>query len=131
MNYSNRIFRVNGEGDKGLLMALKLAFMQAHDTSARWWRKSEKGLVLGWGDPPEECFPFPCKMTPEGVLDSVTSYLKEVDIGDIELLSFEGNADHDGDNKIGWSVYCEDWGYVDGEFQAICAVKPVYLWVGK
>lgn len=42
---------------------------------------------------------------------------------------------HDGDNEIGWRVYCEDWGKIytsdNRSIDGVIAIKPVYLWYGK
>jgi hypothetical protein len=43
------------------------------------------------------------------------------------------NLNHDGENKLGWQVYKNKWGYAgnakDKEY-AICGTKPAYLWIG-
>ena len=39
-------------------------------------------------------------------------------------------ADHDGENELGWRVYTEEWGQVNGDWHCL-AIRPAYLWYGK
>lgn len=39
--------------------------------------------------------------------------------------------DHDGDNKIGFRVFNEAWGYVYGESAAYVAIEPIWAMYGK
>jgi len=136
--FDNRIFAVNGSGEENLLKALELAFLQRtyrSDPRCIGWTTSEKGLVLKWAvgsnDTTTNKFPGNGLLVSE-VFPIVWSWLQTPKIIEtVELVKWEGNADHDGHNTVGWEVYVEDWGHVGGDSYAICAVKPVYLWHGK
>jgi hypothetical protein len=39
--------------------------------------------------------------------------------------------DHDGDNKKGWRMYNEAWGYIDNEWEAFVAIEPKWAMYGK
>ena len=129
----NRIFNVNGSGEEMLLAALRLAFMQdGSNRRCRGWQLTKNGLVLAWyveGN----TVPFPGSrgMTAEEVLPVVLSWLVGDDAKGVLMEGLDANADHDGDNSLGWRVFCEDWGHAGGCTTAICAVKPAYLWYGK
>lgn len=127
----NRIFNVNGTGEKMLLSALELVFMQRGEkTTCSAWQATEKGLILLWYKC-EGSTPLPSSkgMTAVEVLPMVLGWLSDVDIRDIEMGRWD--VDQDGHNSIGWRVYCEDWGKVGGNSSAICAVKPAFMWYGK
>jgi hypothetical protein len=145
----NKIFNVNGIGDDMLLATLKLKFMQGgKNTTAKAWAVTKKrGLILFWwydrddekqyeGNEmfdvePYRKYPFPSPMTAEQCLPFVKSWLEDDKREDIEMKDWDRNADHDGDNGLGWRVFSEDWGHVNGCHDAICAIKPVMLWYGK
>lgn len=130
MSYDNRIFNVNGRGDEQLLAALNLAFSQ-EGSSAKAWKSSKRhGLILLWHNGTDGT-PFPSAMTAEECLPFIKAWLKSEDAKGVEMIGWDANADHDGDNGMGWRVYCEDWGHVDNSSSAICAVKPAMLWYGK
>ena len=129
----NRIFNVNGEGEKMLLAALELAFMQRDEnTRCVAWQTTEKGLIL-LCDQCKDSTPLPSSkgMTAAGVLPMVIGWLSSVDLNGIEMNMWDDDHDHDGGNSLGWRVYCEDWGKVGGNGSAICAVKPAFMWYGK
>lgn len=44
-------------------------------------------------------------------------------------LSWDEDADHDGDNKLGWRVFTGQWGKIKGT-EGIC-IRPAYCWYGK
>lgn len=39
--------------------------------------------------------------------------------------------DCDVTERRAWRVYCENWGHVQGSSYAICAIQPVWAWLGK
>ncbi|QDJ96389.1 hypothetical protein Xoosp13_203 [Xanthomonas phage Xoo-sp13] len=50
---------------------------------------------------------------------------------DFPKTGWFADNDHDGSNSLGWRVYCEDWGNVNGDYGVICAIHPAFLWYGK
>lgn len=128
----NRIFNVNGEGSEMLRKALQLAFMQeGRRTTCQAWAQSEDhGLVLMWckGKGHND---LPCEMTAEQIVPMVEQWLDGEFAKRVTPGKWCDNRDHDGDNSIGWQVYCEEWGHVGASHYAICGIRPAYLWHGK
>ena len=129
MSHDNRVFNVNGKGQDMLLATLKLVQAQAY-SKFRGYKVSKKhGIILLWCA--EKGISFPSELSAEEVTPIVLSWLNSKEAKEIETVDWDKDADHDGSNSVGWRVYCEDWGHVDHESYAICAVKPVFLWHGK
>lgn len=128
----NRVFNVNGKGDSMLLATLKLVFEQEGPKTVckSWIFNKEKGLILCWHAEKEHVL-LPSPLTPEGCLPIVSAWLASDVAKQMTYSEWDADCDHDGDNSMGWRVYCEDWGHVGSENYAICAVRPVYLWHGK
>ena len=129
----NRVFNVNGSGDQMLLAALQLVFAQeGASVRCKAWQVTKQGLVLSWY-PDKGTTPLPSSkgMTASEVLPMVLGWLSSVDLTDIEMEGWDRDCDHDGENSMGWRVFCEDWGHVGSNHYAICAVKPAFMWHGK
>lgn len=126
----NRIFNVNGESYDMLLDTLRLAFLQeSQNTKATAYViDAEKGMILLWSYA-QGSTKFPTPLDAYSVTHIVQSWLDSHP--EIGCHDWDEDVDHDGRNVLGWRVYCENWGHV-GEYRtAICAIKPVYLWIGK
>ena len=133
---NNRIFNVNGRGDEQLLATLKLVFNQKGTNCGYKCEGTKfvqtKGLILLWFcEKSEHGNKLPVELTAEECFPFVKAWLKSEEAGKVDCESWDANSDHDGSNSIGWRVYCEDWGHVDGDPRAICAIKPDYMWHGK
>jgi hypothetical protein len=131
----NRVFDVNGCDDESLLVALILAFkQQSTKATAKGWIKSPThGLILLWHTN-DAATAFPNPMTADECLPIVKSYLKHVECTDELCSGWDADfskADNDVSTELGWRVYCEDWGHVNGNCYAICAIKPSFMWYGK
>lgn len=128
----NRIFSINGRSEDQLLAVLEVAFAQTGGRSqCIGWQEGRYGLALLWYmGAGSKAIRLPAPMSAKQVLPIVLSWLKSVAMSEIDLEHWEGNLDHDGSNVVGWRVYCNDWGKV-ADMDVICAVKPVYLWLGK
>jgi hypothetical protein len=126
----NVIFNINGEGVEKLIATLKLAVGKG--TLAGWMFVKAKGLVLysyiGSGNKDANKFPTP--LTAESVAPMVFDWLKSEEAKGVPMEGWDADSDHDGSNELGWRVYTEDWGHVNGEWNAI-AIKPAYMWYGK
>jgi len=134
MGFDNRLFKVNGEGLDDLKAALKLVFKQEGDrTKARSWKITpEHGFILCWYET-EKCDKFPLNgISSDLVAEMIWEWLQAKETWENTVFGdWENDLDHDGSNKEGWVVYCENWGHVANLHSAICAVKPCYLWLGK
>lgn len=130
----NRIFNVNGNGDTALLRALRLAFEQEGDRTkcAGWKFEPENGIVLFWyvGDSDKDINQLP-DLTADEVFNLVSAWLRSDDAKKVPCVEWDADYDHDGHNSLGWRVYCEDWGHVGNHRNAICAIKPAFMWHGK
>lgn len=128
--FSNEIFNVNGRGDELLLKALELKFAQCGRKCEGWKQSKKSGLILTWCGG-KGINIFPAKMTASECVSFVSNWLKGDFAKTVELAPWCGNADHDGHNEDdGWQVYCNDWGHVEG-WEAICGIRPAYIWYGK
>ena len=130
----NRIFNVNGKTDEQLLGALKLVFTQkGKGTTCKGtlFSKTKGLLLLWWYDKDDLGNSLPAELEAEEIFPIVKSWLKSKQASEVECNGWDANSQHDGSNSIGWRVYCEDWGHVDGISYTICAVKPAYMWYGK
>ena len=87
------------------------------------------GLILYWTDSGVELQKFPEHQSP---FEYIWGWLHGM--SDEEFNAYAGNwlADMDVKHKRGFEIYTdEQWGYVDGQYQAICAIKPYWAWLGK
>lgn len=130
----NRVFNVNGRGREALHQTLALAFDQwGNNTSCNGYVFSEQhGLILLWSlTEKPDCTALPSEAGSILTADICWNWLQSKQAETVTIEGWDSNHDHDGHNSKGWRVYCEDWGHVDGMWQAICAVKPAYMWHGK
>jgi hypothetical protein len=127
----NRVFNINGEGDEMLKRVIKLAFEQSgFDECVAWWESNKYGLVLLWHTS-ENSFPMPSPLDAEQSAIMASAWLNGKFARNVELDDWDADMDHDGDNGMGWRVYCEDWGHVGHDSRAIVAIKPAFMWYGK
>lgn len=116
-------------GDETLKHAISLAFTAGGRKSATHYAIRSgfdgvpKRLVFLWAPGGKDSIELPFKLDSEGAADFARRWLAEADYGD--------QPDHDGDNDKGWTLYNDNWGHVDGEWQAIVAVKPSWAMYGK
>ena len=131
MGYDNRVLNVNGESDEQLRLALQFAFMdQYRARSCKGWEViPSKGLVLYeyHSDSNKNVQQFPGKLTAEEVFPIVKKWLESEEAGVIPHSDWDRNMSHDGSNIMGWRLYLEDWGHIDGNWGALCCIKPAYL----
>ncbi len=138
----NKIFNVNGGSKEYLAATLRLMFTNPEYSGARvrpmlatgWTVSSTHGFILHWvpNTSIKDFNKFPVPLGADELVEVVWKWLKESpDAKNVVFDGWDRNSDHDGSNSLGWRVYVEDWGHVDGSYTAICAIKPVYLWHGK
>jgi hypothetical protein len=140
----NRVFDINGKGALMLQKVIELACHQqrgCYDSHvdensikiAGYKISPKNGLILKWVCHPEkgdQKFLVPLK--PADAIGMVMGWLETEEAKAIPPKdSWDGDCDHDGHNSIGWRACCEDWGHVDGDWGAIIAIRPTYLWHGK
>ena len=82
-------------------------------------------IIFYWTVPRNENYhPFPTKLDAEGICFVAKNWLKN----DAE---YGPQPDHDGSNKEGFVIYNEEWGHVDGQYEAFLAVAPNWSMYGK
>jgi hypothetical protein len=126
--FDNVIFNVNGVGEEDLKKILCYVF-DGHPCYGYSVNK-KKGLILHCYPSSNNVTPFPSSLGAEYLIGIVMSWLKSSEAKEIPCEGFDANAEHDGDNILGWRVYTEEWGSVDGIHNCV-AVKPAWLWYGK
>lgn len=141
----NKIFNVNGRTKEQLRAALDLLLMDeygGHRKVEGWYFLKDKGFVLTWhADVKLGSTAFtnalgqPKVPTHEELTDILWEWLKSPDALSVPHTGWDHDADHDGDNELGWRLYTEDWGCVNRnggiDHYSIAALKPAYLWYGK
>jgi len=129
----NRIFNVNGSGLENLVAALDLVFNMTGNLPIAWKHDKDYGMILYWTKcDTEDIIPFPSALSAAEIAPIILKYLSS-DMGkEVKLLSkWDINCNHDGDNTLGWRVYCDDWGHVNNQWKAFIAITPAYIWHGK
>ena len=141
----NRVLNINGPlkehgGDKLLEQALKVAFLQDgwgnEQKCVAWVESVDYGLILLWSDYEGKSNKMLCPVSSAECVPLVQAWLESDFATTVKPSArredcWDGNADHDGSNGLGWRVYVEDWGHV-GNFNAvICAVRPAFMWYGQ
>lgn len=129
----NRIFNVNGSELSMLAKTLELAFLQRGErTKAKAWLfDPSRGFIILWTNK-VGASDLPTPLSASEIAPMVAAWLKGEQANSMPPPEgWDADASHDGDNSEGWRVYCEDWGHVAGVWEAICAVRPVFLWHGK
>ena len=109
---------ITSEGDESLKKVLGLfRYKQVAGYSIKdnklvlYWTKSSKATM------------FPFMMN----LDEIAVFV----LGWLRSASYGQKPDIDGDCGKGWRIYNEDWGRVDGDWEAFCAIEPVWALYGK
>ena len=137
---NNRLLNINGESKELLKLALNVAFNQDLTTKndivpvQSWIESHEHGLILLWtqsSELAELATSFMSPMTFDTMCNMVWDWYTQNDPDKFKLEHWEHDADHDGFNKKGWRVYVNDWGNVGNYSCVTCAIKPIYLWLGK
>lgn len=88
-----------------------------------WGLDTEKNRLLLYWNTDEAGTPFPAPLDLDGVVEVVTTWLREVNYGP--------QPDHDGHNTRGWRVYNESWSRIGHDWGAFAAVEPSWLMHGK
>lgn len=79
-------------------------------------------MVFYW-HPSEGTIALPYRMSFKECADLAWGWLQSQEYG--------SEPDHDGSNSQGWAVFNESWGHVNGDYRAIGAVSPQWIWYGK
>ena len=111
----NRIFKVNGRG----LETLKETMQIIHHVidAVGYIVDDKKGLVF-FEYENEKMIPFPSKISLSQCAILAHAWLERE-------AKYPYEPDHDGDNKKGWLLYCDEWGIIDGyDYTSFIAVKP-------
>lgn len=129
-NSDNPIFNVNGDTLKKLKETINLA-LDGRKIGGYIFKK-EKGLILlsYISSSNKDVIKFPAPLNSDQIADIVFEWLKTEEALLVPNEGWDADADHDGNNELGWRVYTENWGKIAGYSNAL-AIKPAYLWYGK
>lgn len=115
---------IESEGRAHFERALSFFFDHVPGSKVLGYRVSEKkGLILYWSRPKGIFAEFPYEMNLGDAVNFAWGW--------IEKVAYPPQPDHDGDNGKGFVIYNEDWGHVDGEWEAFVAIAPVWAMYGK
>lgn len=123
------LFQLTGESQERLTTALSWAFGWHGKTATHYAEinigKPDHHLTFYWTDPKISISaPFLVPVNAHIAAELTMDWLKT-------KAYYGDQPDHDGSNHPGWHVYVEEWGHVDFQWQAICAVKPRWQMYGK
>lgn len=130
----NKVFDVNGSSKAKLLMTLKLALSDedGKEQIVNAWRfDPDYGLVLCWCHDEGNTTKFPVALNADSLIDMVWGWLSTKEAKEMRFEGLDADADHDGDNEMGFRVYRGDWNLVGKNRYGNIAVRPSYLWYGK
>lgn len=131
----NFLINVRAKSKETFALALKIAF--AHSPSgkaAAWFATKEHGLVILWhADESKSSHDFPSPISVETAIVFAWEWLLSADRSEFELVDMDADCDHFSDAHCNpaYRIFCENWGYVADSHYAICAILPVWAWVGK
>lgn len=117
----NRVFSITSEGDKDFELAMKIAF--SRNNKAVGYLVKDNVLIFYWVKS-DDMIPLPYEMDVSQATEFSKGWLKSVKPSQRE-------PDHDGDNEIGFSVWCESWGHVNSDYKAFVAIEPIWAMYGK
>lgn len=130
-------FRIDVTGDdrESLTLALNLACNHCPGGTAKAFGIKKNKFVLFWTVPsrPPVGFTkfgeFPVAMDCLSLLGLVEKWLNQNPHQRDDHDEFIEGCD--GDTKQGWRLYNEEWGHVDGMWQAFVAIEPITAYYGK
>ena len=147
----NPVFNVKGEGKDMLLAALTLGINCVGENAFVGYRLDDKkGIVLYWADSEKDGYhKFMIPSKPEDIVDQLFQTVNA--LGETmyaEMLQHDEDSEDeddedddeywdkpcdDGDvnSDLGWRIYTEKWGHIDGEWQACLAIVPSFLWTSN
>lgn len=117
----NRKFSITAEGDNDFSLAMQIAFGKYK--KAVGYKVTGNVLLFYWVKS-NDMTPLPFEMDISQATEFAKGWLKSV------KPSIK-QPDHDGDNYVGFSVWCESWGQVGNDYAAFVAIEPIWAMYGK
>lgn len=121
---NNRRFDISSEGRSDFDLAMTLAMSRRdYGRNAYGYLVKDNKMILYW----TECDGITLFADPKDARESasfVWDWLEKT------KPNFEP-LDHDGDNAEGFRIFNEEWGHVNGQWQAFVAIEPIWAWHGK
>lgn len=134
----NKLLNLNGKINTQLEQALRYALTDEYgsfQSPSHYELTCDKGLILYWGKSnyaKDNIIKFPFKQSFELTLQFCKAFLSDDDTWSQSTFNqWEKAIDLDGSLSKGFRIYTEDWGQVNNNDYAICAIKPCWLWYGK
>jgi hypothetical protein len=137
MSFDNVHIQIRGEHKDDLLTAIQLAMKITDNSKVVSYKIDDKyGFIVNWVYNDGESHPLPVALGPEEITGIIWKWLESLDWSKVDsqydIVSFNGRLnDYDVVEERGWLLYTEEWGHVNGQYSAIFAVVPAWLWLGK
>lgn len=102
--------------------SLEIAFAEH---KAWGYKSTPEKLTFAWHEAAGEGFvPFVTPVGADQAEDIVQNWCREV-------AAYDTEPDNDGHSSRSWRIYCDYWGFVDGNHYAFAAVEPYWAEYGK
>lgn len=117
---------LNGKKDFDLAMQLACSDHKSVKGWSIYQKEKFRHLVLHWCVPDgnTKINQFPFEMNTEQAISFAWGWLEK------EPIAYS-QPDHDGDNDRGFHIFNESWGYVNSDWSALIAIKPIWAMYGK
>ncbi len=133
-NGDNLFVSVRASQKESLELAIQIAFNFHNNKAAISYYIDKKfGIVFERSieEKSKRSISIPFKMDAKKAADFAWNWLQDINYKDYEYQGMSSHYDGEADNKKGFEVYVEDWGHVNGASNAICGIRPAYIWIGK
>jgi hypothetical protein len=123
VRFDNRVINIISEGEEDFIKALSFFFFNK-TTVTHYEINEEYGLIFYWSSRGlKDITALPYEMNYDAAASFAWNWLK--------IEDYKKQPDHDGDNHKGFQVFNEAWTHVNGRWQALVAIRPVWAMYGK
>lgn len=132
----NHHFQVRGESKEELKKTLDLFFTIQEHKAIGYCESPKYGLILYWAEK-DGITKFLTPPSVDTLTNIVWEWLQNLDWSNIkkqyDAIPMNTKYDEASDvwNNKGWAVFSESWGHANNQWQALCAISPSWLWLGK
>lgn len=120
----NKQFDIVGRSDRQLELAIEIAFTDEYSLNSAIGYEIKDGRFILYSAAHKDMIKTPFPMNFKFAISMIKEWLKIT-----EPRTKEPNTD--GSTALGFRVYCESWGHVDGKWEAFAAIEPIWLVYGK
>ena len=126
MNFDNHVISITGRTEEDFKKALSFFFRKDTDKVNSYTYTVKHGLILfqDGTDIGLDATVLPYPMDYNAATDFAWNWWKQARVEEKE-------PDHDGNNEKGWRIYNEAWTHINGRWEALVAIKPIWAMYGK